>query len=320
MFSLNLLTFCLFMRMVFPNRMIWVEPTRYFFKLKKMRRLPARIRQRIMMCCFHAHLITRLTSDNGQSLVVFQKKLFMKFMLKKRTLKISEILDATKCDNLMLLLKVYPIVLSTEFLNYSQISSQCNSNPILAIRLLQFELKNMKSRDASDPHVQECKYNLAVCLISFMDTLQRGQPNAIICDCLKYFDDSDRLFIAIKAYAIFMDINDCKNGNIRSLLALLRTASKAYNHQLCRFVYGRIMYEGLQQSGVNRNGVRFLRFSMDPNHLNGLDLLSSVTDDPNAIAFANYHRFKYIGIVSCLQKSAALGNQLAIRELQQMCP
>ena len=319
MFLLEFLTLCLLMRMVFPNRMIWVEPTRYDFKLKKMRRLPARIRQRIMTFCFHAYLIASLTSYNDQSLSVFQKMLFMKFMMKKRTLKISEILDATECDNLMLLFKAYTIVPSTEFLNYSQISSQCNSNPILAIRLLQFELQNMKSRDASDPHVQECKYNLAVCLISLMDTLQRGQPNAIIRDCLMHFQESDLLFISIKLYAILMDINDCKKGSIKSLLALLKTASKAHKHQLCRFVYGRIMYEGLQQSGVDRNGVRYFRVYMDPNQSNGRDLLSNVTDDPNAIAFANYHLYKYIGSVSCLQKSAALGNQLAIRELQQMC-
>jgi len=308
MFSLNWVTFFILTRMVFPNRAIWVEPTRYEFKLKKKSGITARTRQRIMMCCFHAPLITRLTSYNGQSLGVSQKMSFMRFMMKKRTLKISEILDATKCDNLMLLFKAYPIVLSTEFLNYSQISSRCYANPILAIKLLQFELEKMKSRDASDPYVQECKYNLAICLISFMDTLQRGQPNAIICDCLKYFDDSDLLFIVIKLYAILMDINDCKKGNIKSLLAILQTASKAYKHQLCRFVYGRIMYEGLQQS----------RVYMDPNQSNGRDLLRTVTDDPNAIAFANYHLYKYTGVVSYLQKSAALGNQLAIRELQQM--
>lgn len=310
MLSLEFLTFCLLMRMVFPNRAIWVEPTRYKFKFKKMRRLPAGTRQRIMMCCFHAPLIARLTSYNGQSLGVFQKMLFMRFMMKKRTLRISEILDATKCDNLMLLLKAYAFVHSTEFLNYSQISSRCYSNPILAIRLLQFELEKMKSRDASDPHVQECKYNLAVCLISLMDTLQRGQPNAIIRDSLKYFDYSDRLFIAIKAYAILMDINDCKKVSIsiKSLLALLRIASKDCKNQICRFVYGRIMYEGLQQS----------RVYMVPNQSNGCDLLSNVTDDPNAIAFANYHLYKYTKNFSYLQKSAALGNQLAIRELQQM--
>jgi hypothetical protein len=309
--------------MVFPNRMIWVEPTRYEFKLKKKSGIPARIRKRIMMCCFHAHLITRLTSDNGQSLGVFQKKLFMEFLLKKRTLKISENLDAIKCDNLMLLFKAYTIVPSTEFLNYSQISSQCSqcyANPILAIRLLQFGLKNMESRDDSDPHVQECKYNLAIRLVSFMDTLQRGQPNEIIRDCLMHFQDLDPLFIAIKSYAILMDIIDCKNRNTKAILAILQTASKAYHHQLCRFVYGRIMYEGLQQSQVDRNGVRYFSVYMVPNQSNGRDLLSNVRNDPIVIAFANYHLYKYTKNSSYLQKSAALGNELAIRELQQMCP
>lgn len=80
-YSLNFLTFFLFMRMVFPNRIILVEPSRYKFKLKKSSRISARIRQRIMMCGFHAHLIEKLSSDNGQSLGVFQKELFVKFLM-----------------------------------------------------------------------------------------------------------------------------------------------------------------------------------------------------------------------------------------------
>ena len=80
------------------------------------------------------------------------------------------------------------------------------------------------------------------------------------------------------------------------------------------------MYEGLQQSHVDRNGGQYSIIFMDPNHLNGLDLLSNVRNDPIVIAFANYHMYKYTKKSSYLQKSAALGNELAIRELQQIFP
>jgi hypothetical protein len=59
---------------------------------------------------------------------------------------------------------------------------------------------------------------------------------------------------------------------------------------------------------------------MVPNLSNGIDLLETLTDDPNlmVIAVSNFYLSKYKRKTSYLKKSAALGYEPAIKKLQKM--